>query len=41
MIELRSDPYVLKSRPVQDTELDFRINLNLSCVAASYSTSWR
>jgi len=30
MIELRSDPYVLKSRTVQDTELDFRINLNLS-----------
>ncbi len=30
MIELRSDPYVLKSRTVQETELDFRINLNLS-----------
>ncbi len=30
MIELRSDPYVLKSRTVQDTELDFRLNLNLS-----------
>jgi hypothetical protein len=30
MIELRSDPYVLKSRTVQETELDFRLNLNLS-----------
>ena len=30
MIELRSDPYVLKSRAIQDTEQDFRLNLNLS-----------
>jgi len=30
MIELRSDPYVLKSRIIQETEQDFRLNLNLS-----------
>jgi len=29
MIELRSDPYVLKPRPSPDTETDFRIHLNI------------
>lgn len=29
MIELRSDPYILKPRPAPDTETDFRIHLNI------------
>ncbi len=29
MIELRSEPYVLRPRPIQETETDFRVNLNI------------